>query len=228
MINQRGIILNLSLDNLRRIYEQDQDVSCIKRFLDAALASPRSFGGWSEESAAVYFCLEPSDYAEAPQLREPVSERLDRVAVHFDAERNVITWVTRSMLERWQVSREELTAQALANLGGALTAAQIDHFDIDGVRLGHLTTRLPFKTALVLAPNLKEIVAPALGWPLLAVAPDRDFLYLWDARHDAMIERMGRVVVREFNTAPYPLTTEVLSISDEGISAIGCFPSEDG
>jgi hypothetical protein len=94
---------------------------------------------------------------------------------------------------------------------------------VSGLRLGIVTTTLPFKTALIFAPNLKEVVSPALGWPLHAVIPDCDFLYLWDARHTTFMERVGGVVVDQFAKSPHPLTTEIFEISDDGITAIGAF-----
>ena len=63
--------------------------------------------------------------------------------------------------------------------------------EIDGVELGFIATWLPFKASLVLAPNLREIVGARLGWPLMAVVPDRDFLYLWAARHTNFVQRVG-------------------------------------
>jgi hypothetical protein len=36
---------------------------------------------------------------------------------------------------------------------------------------------------------------------------------------------MGSVVVNEFRSSGYPITTEVLRISDDGIEAIGRFPT---
>jgi hypothetical protein len=41
-----------------------------------------------------------------------------------------------------------------------------------------------------------------------------------------LLNRMGRVVVNEYNRSGYPITTEVLRISDQGIEAIGEFPKE--
>jgi hypothetical protein len=56
------------------------------------------------------------------------------------------------------------------------------------------------------------------------VIPNRDFLYVWAAQHRDFIHRVGKVVVREFTTSPYPLITEVFEIGDAGIAAIGAFP----
>jgi hypothetical protein len=65
-----------------------------------------------------------------------------------------------------------------------------------------------------------------LGWPLMAVAPDRDFLFLWAARHTDFVGRVGSVVVREYSEASYPISTEVWEITETRIKAVGEFPTE--
>jgi hypothetical protein len=135
------------------------------------------------------------------------------------------TWVSQSNLDDWGVSRDEAGMAASANLSALMAGATLRTQEIGDVTLGFIETGLPFKTALLLAPNLKQISSPALGWPLYAIAPDRDFLYLWAASRPDFIQRVGGVVVREFTTAPYPISTQVFEISDDGISAIGAFPT---
>lgn len=179
--------------------------------------------------AGLFFCLEPSDYAEQPDFRMPVSDNVDRAPVHWDESGNQITWITQQMLDGWQISLSDVTALASDNLAGALARAKIKRWNAAGAWIGSLATDgIPFKTALILAPNLKAVVSPLLGWPLLAVLPDRDFLFLWDAASHDVIDRVGHVVVKEFNAAPYPLTTEVFRIDDDGITAIGAFAKGDG
>ena len=56
------------------------------------------------------------------------------------------------------------------------------------------------------------------------VVPDRGFLYLWAAQHDKFANRLGGVVVEEYAKASYPISTEVYSISDQGVRAVGEFP----
>jgi hypothetical protein len=224
VIRARGLDVFLSLDNLAREYARDPDDARVSRFIDLALAgSLRTPDSWEEARKSVLFCLEPSDHVEPPPLRTPVSERLERVLVYFDVSNGTITWITPDMLDGWRVTADEAEAVALSNLAAALASASIEHTDIEGVRLGIVTTILPFKTALILAPNLKEVVSPVLGWPLRAVIPDWDFLYLWDARHTAFMERVGGVVVDQFAKSPHPLTTEIFEISDDGITAIAAF-----
>jgi len=76
---------------------------------------------------------------------------------------------------------------------------------------------------VILAPSFREWVEPHLAWPVCVVVPCRDFIYVFKEDQD-LFGRLGGVVVREFKESGYPLTTEVLRISDEGIEAIGAYP----
>lgn len=195
----------------------------IFQFVDTIQNAKPFDGPFAAEN--LYWALEPNDYEEKADYREALSDCVDRVLVQLSSEIGGITWVSPEILTKLCVSEDQAGQLAFENLSKALGEATIEYSDIDGVRLGSINTDLPFKTALIMAPNLREFAGPALGWPLLAVTPDRDFLYLWDARHSDFAGRVGGVVVSEFNEAPFPISTEVFSISDEGIEAIGEFPA---
>jgi hypothetical protein len=216
----------VSLDNLAREYIRDQDGACVARFVDGVLGVGVREQPWEEARASLLFTLEPSDYAEPPPLRTRISDRVDKVPVLVRASGRTLSWITPAMVADWQVSLAEVEATASRNLAAALATAKLEYENVDGVRLGFIETELPFKAALILASNLREVVSPVLGWPLHAVIPDRDFLYLWAAQHRDMVNRVGKVVVKEFTTSPYPLTTEVFEIGDRGVDAIGAFPTE--
>jgi hypothetical protein len=135
-------------------------------------------------------------------LRTPISDRVDGALVVVRAPRQNVSFITPAMVDKWQVSLAEVEATASRNLAAALATAKLEYEDVDGVRLGFLRTELPIKAAPILAPNLREVVSPVLGWPLYAVIPDRDFLYLWPTGHRSFIGRAGRTVVKEFTTSP--------------------------
>ena len=141
--------------------------------------------------------MEPSDYEERADFRVAMSDRVDRVLVHLSSDDRLVTWVTPAMLSSLGLSESDAGARAFTNLGRAMSKATVESKDIDSVQLGFVGTSLPFKAALILAPNLREVVGTVLGWPLMAVVPDRDFLYLWAARHADFVQRVGSVVVRE-------------------------------
>jgi len=214
----------VSLDNLQRDVAGDSDPGRVSRFVDAVVAS----SGVSEAALSadqLYWCLEPSDYEERADFRVAMSDRVDRVLVHLSADGRLVTWVTSSMLSSLGLSESDAGARAFTNLGSALSKATVESKDIDSVQLGFVGTSLPFKAALILAPNLREVVGTVLGWPVMAVVPDRDFLYLWAAGHTDFVQRVGGIVVREYSKASYPISTEVYEITDQKIRAIGEFPT---
>ena len=92
---------------------------------------------------------------------------------------------------------------------------------IDGMKLGLVPITSVFKASIIFAPNFRTFVSTELEWPVLAVLPCRDFIYVLSEKDKALLNRMGAVVQREYRESGYPITTEVLKISDNGIKAIG-------
>lgn len=221
-INLNGSTLLVCLENLRRDIESG-DLGRIERFVDSILKSA-AHADSRLEASRIYWCLEPNDYEAQPDFRSPMSNLVDRILVHLSADGSLITWVTPSMLASIELTGSEAEAIAFQNLGRALSESTIETREIDGVPLAFIATRIPFKASLILAPNLKEVVGREIGWPLMAVVPDRGFVYLWASRHVNFVNRVGRMVVNEYSKAPYPISTEVYEITDESIRAIGEFP----
>lgn len=220
-----GTIL-AALENLLRDFDRDSDVGRISRFVESVvLTFEQPDESYSREG--IFWNLERNDYIEPADFRVVVSDQIDRVLVHLSADGKLITWVSPTILELLHLSESEAAEVAFANLQTALEKATIETSDVDGVSLGMIETDIPFKSSLILSPGLKEAAKASVGWPLMAVAPDRDFLYLWASSHTDFVGRVGDVVVREYLEAPYPLSTEVFVIDDTGTSAIGAFPVPD-
>lgn len=225
LLEKDGYKTLVSLENVARELDQGEDEERMARFVDVIMTSvgPRN-DHWRVDQ--LYWMLEPNDYVEKADFREEISDLVDRVLVHYDAEAGRMTWATASMLEALGVSLAEASTAARGNLGVELAAVGIETSDMQGVTLGMVPSYLPFKSSLILAPNLKKVAGEKIGWPLLAVAPVRDFVYLWPAEHLDFAGRVGKVVVREYQNSSYPISTEVFRIDDEGIVAIGAFPVE--
>lgn len=221
-IEMNGGRMLVSLTNLERDVASSDDTGKIARFVDAIFESENATSD-TPSAERLYWILEPNDYVEKPFFREAVSKRADRVLVHLAADRKLVTWVTPDMLQMLDLTIDQAEAVAFHNLERALSEATLETSDHDDVTLGYIATPLPFKTALILAPNLKKVLGQTLGWPLLAVTPDRDFLYLWAARHSDFSSRLGEIVVREYAEAPYPISTEIFELSDLGVRASGAF-----
>jgi len=225
IVEIEGCRIFISLSNLQRDFVSDGDVGRVSRFVDAMVTLSRNSDA-ALSTDQLYWSLERNDYKEPPDFRSAMSDQVDRVLVHLSSESRSITSVTPEMLHTLGQSEADAGTKALENLARALSEATVESENIEGVELGFIGTKLPFKASLILAPNLREVVEPVLGWPLMAVVPDRDFLYLWAARHTGFAQRIGEIVLREYSNAPYPISTEVYEIGDEEIRAIGEFPRE--
>jgi hypothetical protein len=141
---------------------------------------------------------------------------------HVDDDGALIRWITPQHLGAAGLTEDHAAGHAWSNLDTALRQAQVTTRDVDGVALGMLATSFPSKASLLLAPSLASVVAGLVGWPVLAVAPDRDFVY--HARHHHFIGRLGAKVAREHARAPYPLSAEIFKVG-ETLRAVGTYAS---
>jgi hypothetical protein len=214
----------VSLDNLVRDFERDQDVGRVGRFVDAVLATGQPLPPWVQAKAGIRFAAEPSDHEFGDTLYDRMTDSLCRVLVYTDTEETRITWLTPSVLATWGCSRAVVAGVAAENMAALLRDTPIDVEPVEEFRLGMFATHSPFKGSLIFSPNLKEVVAPKLGWPVYAVIPCRDFAYVFPEKDYELIPRLGGVVVREHIRSAYPISTEVFRISDAGLEAIGHFP----
>ena len=211
----------VSLTNVARNINRDGDLSAIDRFVSVVAALPEDPPSWQLAAARLRVSLEPSDSALDGIAHQTLTQAVCRVLTHTDDDESRISWVSHTLLTSWSVSVTAAFAAALDNMDRLLATAPLEISDADGVRLGMLATHSPFKASLLVAPSLRSVVEPALGWPVFAVAPCRDFIYLFS--DETLIPRLGAVVVREYRGSGYPISTEVLRVSDDGVVALGSF-----
>src|SRR5262249_37710465 len=76
------------------------------------------------------------------------------------------------------------------------------------------------KAAFVFAPNLREVVGDKLGWPLYALIPSRDFVYVFAEEDQPLLGVLGRAAVEEFEKGSYPVSRDVFRIDDEGVESV--------
>ena len=213
-----------SLANRRRDAVRDADPAAMHRFVDDLLRSMSdALSGpppWEQARALLYFAAETADSEFGDALRSAVSDHVVRVVTLTDELQSRIVWVTPSMVRSWGLSEDEVIARALANQDELLRGIELKVEDVAGHKLGMVPLSSPYKASVVFAPSFRDFVAPKLGWPVLAVIPCRDFINVV-AEGSELVNRMGKVVVEEYQKSGYPICTEVLRISDDGIEAIG-------
>jgi hypothetical protein len=221
-----GAEIVVSLDNVSRDFARDGDVKIVDAFLDRIVAI--ASGGdelpaWKTAKRGLRFAIESADCELGDSLRERLSPMLVKALVYTDAEESRISFLTQRHLKRWKVSESDAVEAANANMTALMEQTSIEVEEVAGGKLAMFATHSPFKASLVLAPNFKERVESKVGWPVLAVAPCRDFLYALAEKDQELVGRLGTVVLREYRGSGYPLSTEVLRCSDEGIEALGRF-----
>jgi hypothetical protein len=218
--------VSASLENVGRNAEREGDPSLIVQFVDQILAFSGDHPSWDEARRLLFWAAESAqvDFDDAIQFE--VSDEVRRVLTLTDDEQSKVAFVTPSMCNDWGVSVEDACAAASANQDRLLDGIELET-DGDGdplETLGMIPIHPPYKASTIFASTFKPLVEPALGWPVLVVLPCRDFVYVI-ADGSRLLGKLGSVVVKEFKNSGYPITTEVLRVSDDGIEAIGRFPT---
>lgn len=218
-----GISRKLALDNLVRTVEREGDLASVQAFVDAALSTEMQ-EALSPPYTDLRLALESRSIDLSFAACQPLSPQLSRVLVATPPDEAVIRYLSTETVEDVEGGSDAAMQYALNNMATLLSKTSVTHESAAGHPVAMFETHSPFKASLLCAPNLKETVERRLGWPVIAIAPARDFLMVFSAADmNSLAPRLGSVVVREYTRSPYPLTTEILRISDDGIAAVGAF-----
>lgn len=216
--------LTVSIENLTRDVERDGDRAAITRFVDRFEQVSDAPIAWETARPLLRFSVEPNDYeadAKRSALHRPASAMTMLVLTRVSANGDV-QWLTASDLETWGVSREEAERVASANLDALLAGRSPDVQDVGGKQMGMIPIpQRESKASVIFAPHFRQYIEPKMGWPVFAVTPCRDFVYVFSSDSFELVGKAGGTVLREFQTSGYPVTTEVWKISDAGVEAIG-------
>lgn len=218
--------LTVSLENVGRDFDETGDEEIIKNFVETILQHrailPES---WEQVRDRVYLSAEPSDHDFGDVCRQEVSDQVCLVLVYLAEPGQHLVWLTPGLLADLGASREHAEAHATDNLARLMAETPIETMDVDGHKLGMLSTHSPLKATLIFARNLREKAEPLLGWPLFAVIPNRDFAYLIPESAQELFPGIAQVVVEEYTRRGYPISTEVFRIDSEKVEAVGEFQS---
>lgn len=219
------------LENKRKEFEKDPDPEIIFRFIDQVQRSNQLHNTtWEEAKPYLRFQLDGDHYQDFPDdvLFEPVAEGLIKIYVYTSPDGELITWIANHLIEKWQTDSDTIKQIAEQNMNTIVANTKLEIDEIDSVPLGMLSTEEgAFKASLVLASGFKDLVIDQLGFPVYAVTPDRDFVYLVPTKHTEFLGRIGSVVCREYDNSSYPISKEVFELSDEGLTIIGSFANQE-
>jgi hypothetical protein len=223
----------VTLDNIARDFERDGDEGRISRFVDTILSCSNPIPPWEQAVDRLRWTVESMDTDVGDALAEQVSDQIRVVLVCVSEDETQVVFLTPSVLEDWGQSEAVVRQAAVQNMEALLRQLDVHIETVGEHRLGMFASGdgFPgeaFKAALLLCPALKEVVEPVLGWPIFAVMPNRDFVYMVPHADRDLLPRLGPVVVREYHQSGYPISTEVFEVTDEGIRAIAEFQAPSG
>jgi hypothetical protein len=222
-VTQDNFTYTISLENLSRDYAEDRDPTRVARFVDVIVRQVR-VPNWETARPRIRWAMEPADMPLGEAFHEKVSDHVARVLVHVSDDEMQIMWVAPHVADKWGQTEESLRAVAEENMAALVAATSLTVQPTDGHKLGMLNTEhSAFKAAMVFSPRLKALVEPELGWPIMAVLPCRDFVFLLPVSATELFPRVGSVVVKQYAEGGYPLCTEVFEVGDDGVRATGEF-----
>ena len=224
-ISQGDLVLKISLDNVRRNYERDKDEThisdLVQTIVSYSIEVPKN---WADAKNDIYISLFPNDYDFQDILHKQVTEEFSQIYIHRG--NGKLSWITKDDISEWSVTENELEMQANNNADKLLAQTPISIDTIENRKLGLIEAENPnLKGALLFAPTMREKIMADFGFPFYAVIPVRDFCYIFSEQDfDFFSARIGNVVVEEYKQSGYPVTTEILKFTNEGVKAVGKYP----
>lgn len=225
----------VALDAVLRDYEQERDDGVIETFaarvLEMVQPGANSIGDptWVEVSRRVYEVLEPVGARIGQALATPISKQLQRVLAWTSPDEDLVRFIDVEQIARWGVDESAVRQRARANLDALLADKRLETEPLapTAIRVGMIPISTGLKASALLAASLREFVGTALSWPLVAIAPCRDFVLLMSAAdadaNPELVARLGGIALQEFSSSAAPLATELLRIDGDGIRAVGAF-----
>lgn len=213
----------VSLDNARKSYQSTGDTSKVEELLVALLNYIDTLPAWNEAAETLTPIVVPADMDFGNAVRRQLTDSTCTVVV-----RNIpsqLVWVQTDHLKVWKQNQKMLFETAFHNLEVIANRSEVKSAILDGHSYGIvLSEKDHLDSSLPLSPNFKQLVEKKFGWPVYVVMPVRDLCFVFSAKElDFFSHRLGSTVTEEFATSPYPVSRELLKVSDKGVKAIGYF-----
>lgn len=221
LINVEESELKVSLDNVRRNYERDNDESYITDLVNTIVSHSEKKEDWENIKDKIYVQFFPNDFEFENLVHEKVTNEFSKVFMVNT--NNNFSFISHDDLTDWNLDLEELKNQVDLNLDAFSDKVKIEIEDIENHKLGMIDIEeVWLKSACLFSSKIKDLVQNNIGFPFYAVIPVRDFCYIFGEQDFGYFsERLGSVVVDEYEKSGYPITTEILKFSENGVQAMG-------
>jgi uncharacterized protein YtpQ (UPF0354 family) len=129
-----------------------------------------------------------------------------------------VDYVQHDMLEPWGVDSQRVHDTAVANVEALSEDVEIEISKArGGGRFTAVDTDDSYDAARLVLPRFRDRLLSALGTPIFAGIPNRDFLVAWSA--DAPFAVFADQVAKDFGKQPYPITDAIFHVDRDGVRA---------
>lgn len=223
--------LVVSLKNIRKAFEVDNNLEPINKLI-LAIEEYLIFSGipkWELAKDKVYFQLHDIIYDDQDTIIEPLTPSLVK-RYGFDSGLSFLP-ISETHLEKWGISRNTVLEKANENLNLLLLRSRIERaLDEDSKLLAYFETDKEFehyKASLPFCSKFMVKVAPFFGSPIYCVIPVRDTCHFFSRDdYEYFKDDLRDFVLGEFLERPYPLSTEIIQISELDIKVVHDYRKE--
>lgn len=191
----------------------------LKTVEDSELVPDYSTVTWADVSKAVIPRLmrreelaEIDSYAFLPFDNDLVTAFVTAVP----QEANLQLWITKEMIERWNVNEQQLWERAMDNFGDLTDGLEVVK-TVSPHSYMRTDSNQEFAATAVLLAGFRYLISQYLGSPYRFGMPSRYILYAWSEFDDEDFQKeMKAMMTREFNRLPSKLTTNIYEVDDKG------------
>jgi len=200
--------------------QQAAMIDYIDRLLErVGKADDASRASWAEMSKLLRPRLVPADMRRAMPtmlLRDFATGVLNACVLDHGRQ---VEYVQRDMLAPWGVDSRRVHDTAVANLETLSKDVEIKLREArGGGRFIAIDTDDSYDAARLVLPVFRGRLLDALGAPIFAGIPNRDFLVAWSA--DAPFGVFADRVAKDAREQPYPITDAIFRIDRDSVRAV--------
>lgn len=194
----------------------------IKHFV-TSLVMPAEMGHetWEDAKGRLVPVLKPLAYFQSggPAQHQLRIDWLGDVKICYALRSDkVIRFITEWDVNRWGTDNDAVHQIAIENLSGLPWPRQMEGSrQRDGGRVVVVQTTDSLTSSRLLHPDLYRLFHEPFGGVFCAGIPDRDTLVLFSNRK-LLKQRIGRRLLKDYRTSPYPITPRVFLVTPDGIA----------
>lgn len=224
-----SVSAEIDVRDARREFEYGQNSRPLddlikKTVLDCS--SKTRLASFHHAQTGLRFILSPTAEVSENLISMPFIDDMSKILA-FCSDDGSIFEVNKEQAQKWEIPADVLFNVADRNMCEIFRKLELRVTEItNGIKVIEFTDAQPeFCASMLACSDFRRIIGDRLGSKFIAIAPSkRTLLAVEDVTND-FLECFGPVVMREYESSPYKLSTGVFLISPGRISVIGKFHS---